>query len=79
MQLLGRGLELVSAPLARTRTSVDDNGRHSFATGPLALPASRLESCFYLIAAKASTCNNKSGLDNCGARIVVLFGEGGPK
>ena len=37
MQLLGRGLELVSAPLARTRTSVDDNGRHSFATGPLAL------------------------------------------
>ena len=33
----------------------------------------------YLIAAKASTCNSKSGLDNCGARTVVLFGEGGPK
>jgi hypothetical protein len=42
------------------------------------LPCVRLPSA-YLIAANASTCNSKSGLDNCGARIVVLFGEGGPK
>src|SRR5688572_5142928 len=26
----------------------------------------------YLIAAKASTCSRKSGLDNCGARTVLL-------
>ena len=43
------------------------------------LPAIQSKFCSYLIAANASTCNNKSGLDNCGARIVVLFGEGGPK
>ena len=33
----------------------------------------------YLIAAKASTCSRKSGLDNCGAGTVLLSGEGGPK
>jgi hypothetical protein len=33
----------------------------------------------YLIAAKASTCSRKSGLDNCAVGTVLLSGEGLPK
>ena len=39
----------------------------------------RLIPSAYLIAAKASTCNKKSGLDNCGVGTILLLGEGGPK